>query len=109
MDKPESSFGGNQPQEPVPPAQGELSSPAQQSLPPSADVPSASPKRNPAALFFVAAIVAALLFAGFHAARPTSGGPDALDPTGKPAPDFTLQTLDGKNVTLSSLRGKGVL
>jgi cytochrome c biogenesis protein CcmG/thiol:disulfide interchange protein DsbE len=67
------------------------------------------PKRNPAALFFVAAIVAALLFVGFHAARRAGNGSDPLDPTGKPAPDFTLQTLDGKNVTLSSLRGKAVL
>src|SRR5499427_1185436 len=81
------------PQEPV--------SPQGDSAPP--------PKRNPAALFFVAAIVAALLFVGFHAARRAGNGPDTLDPAGKPAPDFTLQTLGGKNVTLSSLRGKAVL
>src|SRR4051812_27247609 len=28
---------------------------------------------------------------------------------GKPAPDFTLQTLDGKKLTLSDLRGKAVV
>jgi cytochrome c biogenesis protein CcmG/thiol:disulfide interchange protein DsbE len=28
---------------------------------------------------------------------------------GKPAPDFTLKTLDGKTVTLSELRGKAVV
>ena len=109
MDKPESSLVGNEPQEPVAPAQEESNAPPQEPVHTPADVPPASPKRNPAALFFVAAIVAALLFVGFHAARRSSNGSDPLDPTGKPAPDFTLQTLDGKNVTLSSLRGKGVL
>src|ERR1700751_1230777 len=110
MDKPESSLlGGNEPQEPVNPAPEDLSAPPQEPVPPSADVPPPSPRRNPAALFFVAAIVAALLFVGFHAARRAGNGPDTLDPAGKPAPDFTLQTLDGKNVTLSSLRGKAVL
>lgn len=109
MDKPEPSLISNESQDPVPPSPAELSAPAQEPTPPSADVPPAPSKRNPAALFFVAAIVAALLFVGFHAARRTSGGPDSLDPAGKLAPDFTLQTLDGKNVTLSSLHGKGVL
>src|ERR1700756_2105276 len=115
MDNPE-----NNPLENTPPSAGE---PAEHSATPvepapaaeSHDVPPAAPdyptsgKRNPAALFFVAAIVAALLFVGFHAARRTNAGSDPLDPTGKPAPDFTLQTLDGKDVTLSSLRGKAVL
>lgn len=109
MDKPESSLVSNEPQDPVTPTQEESSAPPQEPTPPSVDIPPASPRRNPAALFFVAAIVAALLFVGFHAARRTNNGSDSLDPTGKPAPDFTLQTLDGKNVTLSSLRGKGVL
>jgi len=67
-------------------------------------------KRNPAALFFVAAVVAAMLFVGFHAARRAgAGGPDSLDPTGKPAPDFTLESLEGKSVTLSAYRGQAVL
>src|SRR5579871_6658311 len=109
MNKPEPSLLGNEPQEPALPAQEELSAPPQEPVPPSTDVPPPPPRRNPAALFFVAAIVAALLFIGFHAARRNAGSSDPLDPTGKPAPDFTLQTLDGKNVSLSSLRGKGVL
>jgi thiol-disulfide isomerase/thioredoxin len=68
-------------------------------------------KRNPAALFFVAAVVAAMLFVGFHAARRAggNGGSDTLDVAGKTAPDFTLETLDGKRVQLSSYKGQAVL
>ncbi len=68
-------------------------------------------KRNPAALFFVAAVVAAMLFVGFHAARRVGGdaSADSLDVAGKSAPDFTLQSLDGKNIQLSSYKGQAVL
>jgi len=68
-------------------------------------------KRNPAALFFVAAVVAAMLFVGFHAARRAggTGSSDTLDVAGKPAPDFTLESLEGKNVQLSSYKGQAVL
>lgn len=67
-------------------------------------------KRNPAALFFVAAVVAAMLFAGFHAARKAGGGSaDSLDVAGKPAPDFTLESLEGKQVQLSGYKGQAVL
>jgi thiol-disulfide isomerase/thioredoxin len=68
-------------------------------------------KRNPAALFFVAAVVAAMLFVGFHAARRADGGGgnDSLDVAGKAAPDFTLESLDGKNIQLSSYKGQAVL
>ena len=67
-------------------------------------------KRNPAALFFVAVVVAAMLFVGFHAARQSgNGGSDSLDVAGKPAPDFTLESLEGKNIQLSGYRGQAVL
>lgn len=111
MDNPESNLPQSEHPEQAASSPAEESAAAQSQEPvqPAPGGPSPAPKRNPAALFFVAAIVAALLFVGFHAARRTNAGTDPLDPTGKPAPDFTLQTLDGKDVTLSSLRGKAVL
>ncbi len=63
--------------------------------------------RNPLALFVVAVIAAAMLFFGFHAAR--RSGPPQLVTKATAAPDFTLESLDGKDVRLSDLRGKAVL
>lgn len=66
--------------------------------------------RNPMALVVAAIIAAGMLFFGFHMAR--RSGP-ARRPLGlayaMPAPDFTLDALDGKSVRLSDLRGKAVL
>ena len=61
------------------------------------------------ALLVVAIIAAAMLYVGFHMAR--RNGPEAPAILGKttPAPDFTLQSLDGKSLTLSDLKGKAVL
>ncbi|HVM92866.1 MAG TPA: TlpA disulfide reductase family protein [Terriglobales bacterium] len=67
-------------------------------------------KRNPLILFFVGALVAVMLFAGIRLARnkrmdlPANG-----QLMGVAAPDFELQSLDGKNLKFSSLRGKAVL
>ena len=67
-------------------------------------------KRNPLILFFIAAIVAAMLFAGIRIARNNrANGLGQRQLIGNVAPDFELQTLDGKNLRLSDLRGKAVL
>jgi thiol-disulfide isomerase/thioredoxin len=67
-------------------------------------------KRNPLILFFIAAIVATMLFAGIRIARNNrANGPGQRQLMGNLAPDFELQTLDGKNLKLSDLRGKAVL
>jgi len=52
-------------------------------------------------------VAAAMLFYGMHMAR-RSGPPPGITRSG-PAPDFTLETLDGKSVRLADLRGKAVL
>ncbi len=48
-----------------------------------------------------------MLYVGFHAAR--RSGPPPLVTKASAAPDFTLESLDGKSVRLSDLRGKAVL
>ena len=67
-------------------------------------------KRNPLILFFIAAIVAAMLFAGIRIARNNRANGRAKGQLiGNVAPDFELQTLDGMNLKLSDFRGKAVL
>jgi thiol-disulfide isomerase/thioredoxin len=68
--------------------------------------PESGGRRNPLALVVVAVVAAAMLYFGFHMARRSS--PPPITKSG-PAPDFTLQSLDGKSMRLSDLHGKAVL
>lgn len=73
------------------------------SKPPSASVEAASGEPAPAAAESKASEPAALAPA---ATAPAATGPAQI---GAPAPDFTLQDLDGKSVSLSQFRGKVVV
>jgi len=73
----------------------------------SAPTPESRGKRNPLALVVVAIVAAAMLYFGFHMAR-RSGPAPRITKSG-PAPDFTLQSLDGNTMRLSDLKGKAVL
>lgn len=80
------------------------------SQPAVSQAPAAQQPRNPMALLVVAVVAAGMLYFGFHMAR-RSGvdhAPGILG-YGTPAPNFTLQTLDGKDVSLADFRGKAVL
>jgi len=56
-------------------------------------------------------VVAAMIYFGAYKSRKDLGADGAVqgDAVGKMAPDFALQTLDGKTVRLSDFRGKAVL
>ena len=66
-------------------------------------------KRSPLALVVVAFVVALMLYFGYHQAR-RPGAASAQRLAGSTvAPDFSLESLDGKTMRLSDLRGKAVL
>jgi thiol-disulfide isomerase/thioredoxin len=65
--------------------------------------------RNPLALILVAVVIAFGIYFGYHKAR--AAGPSFAPKltTASLAPDFTLDSLDGKATKLSDYRGKAVL
>ncbi len=65
-------------------------------------------KRSPLALVVVAFVVALMLYYGYHhARRGAESSPRITQST--IAPDFSLESLDGKTTRLSDFRGKAVL
>jgi peroxiredoxin len=67
-------------------------------------------KRSPLALVVVAFVVALMLYVGYHQARRQGGALAAPRLTQSSlAPDFSLESLDGKTMRLSDFRGKAVL
>jgi thiol-disulfide isomerase/thioredoxin len=65
-------------------------------------------KRSPLALVIVAFVVALMLYYGYHHARRGAASPPRITQS-TIAPDFSLESLDGKTMRLSDLRGKAVL
>ena len=68
-------------------------------------------KRDPVVIIVVAMVVTVMLVVGFQVSRRNSGrnASAGANMKGLAAPDFTLDSLDGKTVHLSDFRGKGVL
>jgi len=68
-------------------------------------------KRDPFVIIVAAMALTIMLVFGFHMARRKSNPIDktGAQMKGQPAPEFTLQSLDGKTVHLADFRGKGVL
>jgi thiol-disulfide isomerase/thioredoxin len=71
-------------------------------------------KRNPLVILMIAVVGTALLLAGFYVARRpraslASAVRSSLSFNGQMAPDFALESLDGKTVRLSDFHGKAVL
>ncbi len=66
-------------------------------------------KRSPLALVVVAFVVALMLYVGYHKARQPGASLTSHLRLSSPAPDFSLESLDGKTMRLSDFRGKAVL
>jgi thiol-disulfide isomerase/thioredoxin len=65
--------------------------------------------RNPLALVVVALVVALGIYVGYHKARRSGASLTSHLTQSSPAPDFSLQSLEGKTTHLSDFRGKAVL
>ena len=67
-------------------------------------------KRDPFVIIVVAMVVALMLVFGYKLARRARGTTSSIAQLkGSVAPDFSLQSLDGKTVRLSDFRGKAVV
>ena len=66
-------------------------------------------KRNPLALVVVAFVVALMLYVGLHLAHRSGRWPTPRITRSTVAPDFSLESLEGKTMRLSDFRGKAVL
>ena len=68
-------------------------------------------RRKPVVTFVVAMVVMVMVLFGVERAGRSPGhlGAPRADVEGKVAPDFALQSIDGKTVRLSDFRGKAVL
>jgi len=68
-------------------------------------------KRDPVVIIVVAMVVALMLVFGLNLAHKSRSNASAAMQmqAGSAAPDFTLQSLDGKTIRLSDFRGKAVL
>ena len=65
--------------------------------------------RNAIVLVVVIVVVFLMVVAGHHRLHRVSGPVLSGEVKGAEAPDFSLKTIDGKDVKLSDLRGKAVL
>ncbi len=71
--------------------------------------PPSKGSRSPLVLVVVAFVVALMLYFGYHKARRSGAGSVPRLTQSTVAPDFSLESLDGKTLRLSDLRGKAVL
>jgi thiol-disulfide isomerase/thioredoxin len=70
--------------------------------------------RNAIVILVTAVVVSVMIYAGAYKSRTEAAAAGGLKGVpaqmkGKPAPDFSLKTLDGREVKLSDYRGKAVL
>lgn len=66
-------------------------------------------KRDPVVIIIVAMVVSLMLVLGINLSRHRAPEDEGAQMKGQQAPDFALQSLDGKTIHLSDFRGKAVL